>query len=239
MAARIEELVKAQQQLLADISHELRSPLARLSLALDLARRRLGEGIPEHQRIEREIQRLNDLIRRLLTLAQLQSDPSRSQVETVDLRSLVREIANDASFESEAENKKVVVKGDCGASVRGNASLLRSAIENVVRNAVRYSPEGTEVGIDMHDMSENRVVITVRDQGPGVPAASLHRLFDPFFRVDPARDRDSGGVGLGLAIVRQASLFHGGNVTAQNRPEGGLMVRLEFPVQPSSQLNNG
>jgi two-component system sensor histidine kinase CpxA len=234
MAARIEELVTAQQQLLADISHELRSPLARLSLALDLARRRLGDGVPEHRRIEREIQRLNDLIQRLLTLAQLQTDPSHSQIETVDLRGLVHQIADDASFESQAKNKSVAVKEYCDASVRGNALLLRSAIENVVRNAVRYSPEGGEVAIDMRSTPDmKRVMITVLDRGPGVPAASLHRLFDPFFRVDPARDRDSGGVGLGLSIVRQATLFHGGSVTAQNHPEGGLIVRLEFPTESS------
>jgi len=133
----------------------------------------------------------------------------------------------------------VVVRGYCDASVRGNASLLRSAIENVVRNAVRYSPEGSEVAIDMQKPGMNRVVITVRDQGPGVPPASLHRLFDPFFRVEPARDRDSGGVGLGLAIVRQATLFHGGTVTAQNHSEGGLIVRLEFPTESPGTINHG
>jgi signal transduction histidine kinase len=99
---------------------------------------------------------------------------------------------------------------------------------------VRYTPEHSEVEIEMHRTREaNRVVIEVRDHGPGVPRESLARLFDPFFRVEPARDRDSGGVGLGLAIVRQAALFHGGSVSAQNQPDEGLIVRLEFPVESS------
>jgi two-component system, OmpR family, sensor histidine kinase CpxA len=231
MAARIEELVKSQQQLLADISHELRSPLARISLAVDLARRRSGEGIPEHQRIEREVLRLNDLIEQLLTLARLQVHPGNSKAESVDLGSIVLEIADDARFEAESKNKRVLVRQDCNAIVHGSFALLRSAIENVVRNAVRHTPENGEVTIDMENAREpGRVVIAVRDQGSGVPASALDRLFDPFFRVEEGRDRDSGGVGLGLAIVRQAALFHGGQVCAQNHPDGGLLVRLEFPT---------
>ena len=239
MAARIQELIKSQQQLLADISHELRSPLARLSLALDLARRRLGDGVPEHQRIEREIQLLNDLIEQLLTLARLQGHPSHARPESVDLRNLVCEIAADARFEAESKNKRVVVSKECDATVHGSRALLRSAIENVVRNAVRHSPEHSDVTIHMQCTPETgRVVITVNDRGPGVPPPALERLFDPFFRVEEGRDRDSGGVGLGLAIVRQATLLHGGNVSAQNLPESGLVVRLEFPTEftPSAPM---
>ena len=239
MAMRIEELVRSQQQLMADISHELRSPLARVSLALDLARRRLGEGVPEHQRIEREVQRLNDLIEQLLTLARLQVHPDNSQAEPVDLRKMVVEIASDARFEAQSRNKRVLVQGDCDAMVRGSCALLRSAIENVVRNAVRHTPENGEVTIEMENAHDaGRIVIAVRDHGSGVPASALDRLFDPFFRVEESRDRDSGGVGLGLAIVRQAALFHGGRVGAQNHPDGGLLVRLELPIEtaPSSEL---
>jgi two-component system sensor histidine kinase CpxA len=237
MAMRIQELITAQQQLLADISHELRSPLARVSLALDLARRRLGDGVPEHQRIEREVQRLNDLIEQLLTLARLQGNSGQSRLESVNLRDLIHEIAEDARFEAKSKNKKVVVGKECDAAVRGSCALLRSAIENVVRNAVRHTPEHGEVTIAMQILAgediDQRVMITIRDYGPGVPPAALARLFDPFFRVEEGRDRDSGGVGLGLSIVRQATLFHGGKVSAENHPEGGLLVRLELPIESS------
>jgi len=232
MAARIEALIKSQQQLMADISHELRSPLARLSLALDLARRRLGDGVPEHQRIDREVQRLNDLIEQLLTLARLQGHPVNARSRPVDLGNLIYEIAADARFEAESKHKRVVVSQACDAIVHGSQALLRSAIENVVRNAVRHSPENGEVTINMQSVQDTgRVVITVCDQGAGVPPPALERLFDPFFRVEEGRDRDSGGVGLGLAIVRQAALLHGGSVTAQNGTGGGLVVRLEFPTE--------
>ncbi len=232
MASRIQSLIKAQQQLLADISHELRSPLARVSLALDLARRRLGEGVPEHQRIEREVQRLNELIEQLLTLARLEAERGNAGNERVDLRELTREIAEDARFEGQAKNKQVIVHSECDAVILGSPALLRSAIENVVRNAVRHAPEGSEVTIHMKRLDETaRVVIAVRDHGPGVPPQTLACLFDPFFRVEEGRERISGGVGLGLSIVRQAMLFHGGSATAENDPEGGLLVRLEFPVK--------
>ena len=231
MAARIEASVAARQRLLADISHELRSPLARLSLALDLARRRVGEHVPEHQRIALEIGRLNALIEQLLTLASLEGDADRRPLERFDLRELVREVAADAQFEAEAMNRRVVVEHECNASVHGARTLLKSAIENVVRNAIRHAPEHTPVAIRMEHVGDpRRIAVVVADQGPGVPTEALARLFDPFFRVDDARERATGGVGLGLAITRQAMLAHGGTATALNRPEGGLLVSLELPT---------
>jgi two-component system, OmpR family, sensor histidine kinase CpxA len=234
MASRIEQLVKSQQQLLADISHELRSPLARLSLALDLARRRVGDGIPEHQRMEREIDRLNELIEQLLTVARLKEQSREPELECVNVRELVNEVAADANFEAEAAGRKVVVARAIDASVRGSRVLLRSAIENVVRNAIRYTREGTDVTIEMERINEGndaqRLRIAVRDHGPGVPAPAIERLFDPFFRVEEGRDRKSGGVGLGLAITRQAMLTYGGTASAENQPGGGLLIRLELPI---------
>jgi two-component system sensor histidine kinase CpxA len=231
MAARIEASIASRQQLLADISHELRSPLARLSLALDLARRRVGDDVPEHQRIELEIQRLNALIEQLLTLARLEGHADRPQLEKVDLRELVREVAEDAQFEAEGVNRSVFIEQECDASVHGNRALLRSAIENVVRNAIRHAPEHSAVVIRMQRMTPNsRLAIVVRDQGAGVPTQSLARLFEPFFRVDDARERATGGVGLGLAITRQALVAHGGSASARNLPDGGLEVSLELPT---------
>jgi two-component system sensor histidine kinase CpxA len=228
MASRIQALVTSQQQLLADISHELRSPLARLSLALDLARRRLDAAAPEHARIEREVQRLDELIERLLTLASLQGRHEHPR-ESIDLQELVRDVARDASFEARAANREVAVSAECAATVRGTRHLLRSAIENVVRNAVRHTAEHTTVAISLACDDAGRVAVIVRDRGPGVPAEALDRLFDPFFRVDDARDRERGGVGLGLAIARQAMAAHGGTARAENDPAGGLVVRLELP----------
>lgn len=234
MAERIEDLVVSQQQLLGDISHELRSPLARLSLALDLARRRVGDNVPEHQRIEREIHRLNELIEQLLTLARLQGESRlmrQLRPDSINLKELIHEVAQDARFEAEAAGKTVIVSSDVDSTLRGSRALLRSAIENVVRNAVRHAPEQSAVTMAMtRDAEAGRVAIVVTDRGPGVPPQALGRLFDPFYRVDEARDRASGGVGLGLAITRQAMLVHGGAATAENHPGGGLVVRLELPA---------
>ncbi len=168
----------------------------------------------------------------MLTLARLQAQPGNVPSESINLRDLVREIAEDARFEAEATGRRVVVRGDYDAFIRGSRALLRSAIENVVRNAVRHTSQDSEVSICMeHVNGSGRAVITVRDHGPGVRAVALDRLFDPFYRVDEGRDRDRGGVGLGLSIVRQAMLFHAGKASAHNHPEGGLLVRLEFPAE--------
>jgi two-component system sensor histidine kinase CpxA len=230
MAARIQELILSQQQLLADISHELRSPLARLSMALALARRRTGDDVPEHERIEHEVQRLDELIEQLLTLARLQGRYDQP-FEPVDLAELLNENVRDAAFEAQASGRGVELSARCRPTVRGSRHLLRSAIENVVRNAVRHTREQTTVSIVLEcDHETGRAAIVVRDRGPGVPDEALERLFDPFFRVDTARDRERGGVGLGLAITKQAMSAHAGTARASNHPEGGLVVRLELPV---------
>lgn len=240
MADRIEASIRGRQRLLADISHELRSPLARLSLALDLARRRVGDGVPEHDRIATEVTRLDTLIGQLLTLARLESHGDRLQMQDVPLRDLVREIATDAQFEAEAANRRVVLVQECDVTVRGDMGLLRSAIENVVRNAIRHTPRHTTVSIRMESsVSGHTVAVVVQDDGPGVPASVLPQLFDPFFRVDDARDRASGGAGLGLAIAMQAMVAHGGSATARNGEMGGLSVRLELPVSGDGRRGSG
>lgn len=237
MAARIQELITSQQQLLADISHEVRSPLARLSLALDLARRRLGDGVPEHERMAREVERIDSLIGQLLTLARLRAEAHQRQFEPINLRGLVREVVQDARFEADGSGRAVTFDGQIDAIVRGDRGLLRSAIENVVRNAIRYAPEETVVSMTMEPVGSERgrrTAVVVRDRGPGVPPEMLARLFDPFFRVDDARTPTSGGAGLGLAITRQAMAAHGGSATVENAPDGGLIVRLELPTEANS-----
>jgi signal transduction histidine kinase len=231
MAEQIESLVQAQRRLLGDISHELRSPLARLNVALELARQRSGaEAASALARIQREAENLNEMIGQLLTLTRLQTGAREIQKSEFDLCRLVREIADDAEFEAQSGNRAVKLESDAACSFSGNEQLLRRAIENVVRNAVHYTPEGSSVEIALRpvasDTDHDALAISVRDHGPGVPETALEEIFRPFYRVDDARDREAGGVGLGLAIAERAIQLHGGKVSAANAPDGGLIVTI-------------
>jgi len=239
MAARLETLVKAQSRLLNDISHELRSPLARLNVALGLARQRSGpESASMLERIELEASRLNELIGRLLTLARLEDGEQRVPSTPVLLDEVVLSVADDAEFEAQARGchvRSTIPAGDW--DVPGEASLLHSAIENVVRNAIRYTREGTTVNIHL-EKTENstgaEAVVSVTDCGSGVPPDALEKLFLPFYRLDDDRGRLTGGAGLGLAITERAVRFHGGRVAAFNRAEGGLLVEIHLPLMPAN-----
>jgi two-component system, OmpR family, sensor histidine kinase CpxA len=235
MAERLEILMKAQSRLLNDISHELRSPLARLNVALGLARQRSGSNNEDMlERIELEASRLNELIGRILTLARLEDGEQKVPQTPVPIDELIVNIAEDAEFEAQARHCHVeasIPEGDW--SVRGNASLLHSAVENVVRNAIRYTQEGTTVNIELSAKETTagaEAVLNISDSGPGVPPDSLGKMFQPFYRVDDARGRLTGGVGLGLAITERAVRFHGGKVSAHNRPEGGLRIEIRLPL---------
>lgn len=233
MAERLESMVKAQQRLLGDISHELRSPLARLGVALGLARQRSGpEATGALDRIERESDNLNEMISQLLTLTRLESGTDGRKRTEVDLEALVREVSADADFEARSVNRSVRVVASDKCSIDGVEDLLRSAVENVVRNALRFTPEGTAVEVALRKQNgngDNVAVISVRDRGHGVPAESLEKIFRPFYRTEDARDRQSGGgTGLGLAITERAVRMHGGTVQAANAPEGGLSVEMRF-----------
>jgi two-component system sensor histidine kinase CpxA len=233
MAERVEALVSAQRRLLRDISHELRSPLARLSVALGLARRVAEtEASPALDRMEREAERLNDLIGQLLTLTRLESGADSRERVPVPLVELVHEVAADAEYEAVGRDRHVCVVAETECTTVGSLELLRRAVENVVRNAVQYTPAGTTVEIALRCTDAGpprRATIEVRDYGPGVPAGALRDIFRPFYRVAAARDRHSGGVGLGLAITAQAVNLHGGTVSATNAPEGGLLVQITLP----------
>jgi two-component system sensor histidine kinase CpxA len=239
MAERMENLVKAQSRLLNDISHELRSPLARLNVALGLARQRANtDSAVMLDRIELEAGRLNELIGRLLTLARMEDGEQRVPSTPVFLQDVVLSVAEDAEFEAQARHCHVVSEipeGDW--EVHGDASLLHSAIENVVRNAIRYTREGSTVEVRMEKKKTAggaEAVIQVTDCGDGVPADALKKLFQPFYRLDDARGRQTGGVGLGLAITERAVRFHGGRVAAMNRAQGGLLVEIHVPLVPAS-----
>ena len=218
----------AVTRLLRDISHELRSPLARMRLAVGLARRPTADSGRQLDRLEREIERLDDLISQVLKLARLNGTDAPIEREPVDVDEMIEEIVHDANFEGAAKGCTISVEGSAGQTVNGNRELLRSAIENVLRNAVRYSPPGAPVEVAV-ERSDAGLAVSIRDRGPGVPAADLERIFEPFFRVAESRDRDSGGEGIGLAITSQVMRAHGGSATAGNRPAGGLEVRLGLP----------
>ena len=218
----------AVTRLLRDISHELRSPLARMRLAVGVARQPSGDPERQLDRLEREIERLDDLIGQVLSLARLNGTDAPIEREPFDMDELIQEVVHDANFEGAVKGCKVSITGAAGPWVNGNRELLRSAIENVLRNAVRYSPPGAAVEVAVEGGSGG-LAVTIRDRGPGVPPGDLERIFEPFFRVAESRDRDSGGEGVGLAITSQVMRAHGGSAKAANRGDGGLEVRLGLP----------
>ena len=220
--------------MLQDVSHELRSPLARLNLALGIAARKAGaEAQDALDRIEHEAEQLNELIGQLLTLSRLESTHENLERSKLDLLVIVNEVAADADFEAEARGCKVRVTKRDSCIVRGVETLLRSAIENVLRNAISYTARGTDVEVEISRQIESgqpHAVVTIRDHGPGVPQEHLESIFRPFHRVEDARDRNRGGTGLGLAIAARAAHIHGGSISADTAPEGGLIVKLRIPA---------
>lgn len=220
MAGRIEKLIKSQQRLSRDVSHELRSPLGRMNVALEIAKQRsTPESAPLLERIEKESARLNDMISRILILAKLESGSDEVERERVDLSMLVSEVVDDADFEAQVKQKAVIIKRADKCEVLGSANLLRSALENVLRNAVRYTAEGTSVDVEL-TTSNGRAAISVTDHGGGVPEDELENLFRPFYRVAEARERKTGGIGLGLAIAQRAIRAHDGTINARNIADG-------------------
>jgi two-component system sensor histidine kinase CpxA len=230
MAARIEELVSRQRQLIFDISHELRSPLARLNVALDLAREGKAGDLP-FDHMESDLVRLNEMIGRLLTIARLDTATVPMEMTTVDLTDLVRQIVDDAAFEAQKRRVTVNLNASEPCYARGNAELLHSAIENIVRNAIRYTGVATSVDVSLQLDDKSKVLLIIRDHGNGVPENDLQRIFQPFYRVAEARDRESGGAGLGLAIADRVMRIHGGVIHAENARPSGLEVILEIPRQ--------
>ncbi len=218
----------AVTRLLRDISHELRSPLARMRLAVGLARRPSADPDRQLDRLEHEIERLDDLIGQVLSLARLNGTDAPIEREPFDIDEMIQEVVHDANFEGAAKDCRVSISGTAGRRVNGNRELLRSAVENVLRNAVRYSPPGASVEVAVQN-GDGGLSVSIRDRGPGVPPGDLERIFEPFFRVAESRDRDTGGEGVGLAITAQVMRAHGGSARAANRAGGGLEVRLGLP----------
>lgn len=228
MADRIETLLAAERRLLLDISHEIRSPLARLGVVVELARN--SEDVEGSlNRIQKEADRLNELVGQLLQVTRVEGDRDKLVCDPLRLDELVETVVDDCSIEAQARNCDLHLEPTPEITVNGDPELLRRAIENIVRNAIRYSPPGSPVEIALSDRGA-AAHVAVRDHGPGVPAESLGRIFDPFYRVDPDRSRGGGGVGLGLAIARRAVELHDGTLQASN-VDPGLLVEMDIPKQ--------
>lgn len=231
MADHVRSLLASKEDLLRAMSHELRSPLARLRVASGLARRPNSDIGKQLDRIELEAERLDTLIGQMLQLSQLRAAKPTLVRDPVELTSLLGEVVEDARLEASAAEKNVDWTAGESLWLEGDHALLRSAIENVLRNAVRFTDPHSAVAVSLAREQRNAVIV-IQDRGPGVPEAELDRIFEPFYRVAESRDRDSGGTGLGLAITSRIVGLYGGEVRAQNAPSGGLSVEIRLPLQP-------
>lgn len=231
MARKLQDASIQQTELTRNISHELRSPLARLRVALELARREAGD-LGEFARIDRETERLDDLIGQILSYSRMEADSDEPRT-SVDIAELLQEAVDNASFEcraSDVDGVSVRLTGDCQGQVDGFANALASAFENVLRNAIRHSPENGAVSVSA-TTTPGRLVIDIADEGDGVPDASLEKIFEPFFRSASA---DTPGTGLGLAIARRAVEKNAGSISAYNADSGGLVIRIVLPTTPQA-----
>lgn len=225
MASQLQSLMDGQRRLLHDVSHELRSPLARMQAATGLLRQQPDKTSACIERIERESVRMNLLVGELLTLSRLEAGVAESREERVALDELLADLVEDARFEAESSGRGICFQNGGSVSVMGQSELLRRALENVVRNALHHTPEGSSIQVFLQHEGKTALVM-VDDEGSGVPEAALQTIFEPFFRAHPS---SGDGHGLGLAIARRIIEAHGGRISALNRPAGGLRVELRLP----------
>ncbi len=231
MAENLQQASARQTELSRNISHELRSPLARMRVAVELARQK-NANMPELERLDNETERLDDLIGQILSYTKLDASPD-TDPEPTDLADLIHEVVENVNYECKAEGidgVSVVAQIDASPVTLGHAGAMISAIENIVRNAVHHSPPGSEVTIHLSKDDES-ALIEIRDGGPGVDEEDLHRLFEPFFRTrESVASKNERGSGLGLAIAERAVRINGGTISAHNHPDGGLLVRISLPL---------
>jgi two-component system sensor histidine kinase CpxA len=180
-------------------------------------------------RIEREAERLSSLVGMLLTLSRLEAGDTQPESSMVHLPDLLAEIAADAEIEAHSRHCSVELNRMPECWVEGNEELLRSAFENVIRNAIRYTEPGTAVSVSAQ-CDDHEVHVVVQDHGPGVPESELDKVFKPFYRVDTSRERRTGGVGLGLAIAERAIKLHNGKISAGNLKQGGFQIEISLPM---------
>lgn len=228
MAERIETLLAAERRLLQDVSHELRSPLTRLDVAVDLALRKPDNGALL-ERIRRDISRVSSLVSEVLQLTRAETDPASRNMDAVSIEGLAHDVVEDSQIEAEARGCHIAVDSSWRGEISGDAELLRRAIENVLRNAIRHSPEGKAIVVSI-EHRDDTVRIGIRDFGAGVPEEALTKIFEPFFRVEGDRSRETGGAGLGLSIARRAVEVHGGTISARNL-NPGLLVQITLPFE--------
>jgi len=233
MAEELRNQIQSERNLLSGVSHELRSPIARMRLALALARNADAPELDEMlDRIEQDTVQLDSMLERILTVARLESGQYKPKFEDFPLNEVLEEVLDDARFEAAATEADIHCTTDATVSVHGDPGLLRSAIENVVRNAIFYSGEGGRIEVVVSQNDGGGVVVTVSDNGPGVPPDKMQLIFEPFYRVDDSRGTTTGGMGLGLAIANNAIVAHGGGVIARNVEPHGLEIRLLIPQRP-------
>ena len=228
MTERVQALLESQQRLMRDVSHELRSPLARLQALLSIARQKLGgvEGVPL-DRMERELERLDELISEVLSYARLEATTEIHRQRT-DLVDLLENVVDDADVEGQESGKQIRLRGPVTCMMDVNAGLIQRAVENVVRNALKHTAPQTIVEVTIAERPES-VEIVVRDHGPGVPEAALDKLFDSFYRVEDGRGTHTGSGGIGLAIAERSVQLHGGTIRAANCSDGGLRIEIRLP----------
>ncbi len=232
MAEQLEMLVHSKERLLQDISHELRSPLARLHVAIELGRKKCTKiAHVEFDRMESECLRLNDLISEILDFARLDKSTNTLNKTLINFTTLLNNLIKDANYEFSETTPRVILGKIEPIQLMLDERLIHRAIENILRNALRYSPKAHTVLISLYLVARHReVFIDIEDNGPGVPEDQLQKIFNPFYRVDTAREKKTGGYGLGLAIAQQAIQLHGGDIRAMNRQQGGLLVRITLPT---------
>jgi len=241
MADKLSHNLTANQRLLADVSHELRSPMTRLQLAVGLAQQSINN--PELQqkhlaRCELEVTRLDKMISDVLSLSRLENTFQHVNLQTVSLNALLADICQDCQYLADEKNISITKKNFFSLNLLADQNLLSSAFSNVIINAITYTPKRSEVMISMHRFindHQDSINVVISDNGKGVPQCTIEKLFQPFYRVDEARDRNSGGTGLGLAIAQQAVLAHNGEIKANNKEDGGLSITITLPVNPNNE----
>ncbi|KTD36217.1 sensor histidine kinase CpxA [Legionella nautarum] len=238
MAEQLEAIINSKERLLQDISHELRSPLARLQIAIELGRNKANHiAETEFSRMEIECLRLNTLIGEILEFARLDKLSTQLNKTAVNLPNLLNRIIADANFEVGKEKPVVVFQQTQNCELFLDERLIHRAIENIIRNALRYSAPDPQISVSLHSPELNaEIYIDIEDNGPGVPEEQLTKIFNPFYRVDSSREKKTGGYGLGLSIAQQAIKLHHGDIRAFNRKNGGLLVRISLPILVNLQF---
>ncbi|MBU2223904.1 MAG: HAMP domain-containing protein [Gammaproteobacteria bacterium] len=226
MAAKIGDLLQNQQRLLRDVSHELRSPLTRAQLAIALEQRQGGGA--QLPRLQQELERVDQLLGELLTFSRLDAGQYQLQRQDVDLYELIEEVITVNQLEAEQKQLQVTLNGRNPCPLNIEPKLLARAIENILRNAIKYSPDAASIGFQL-SQTTTETILAIADQGPGIPADSLEQIFEPFYRVSDSRNSQTGGTGLGLAIAAQVVRQHGGQIVASLPASGGLCITMTLP----------